>query len=212
MSVFEELKARVIAGDTKVKPSDLANARGADELAVLQAQAAEREAREAEEAALKEARDKFKAEDYEDFMTSDLDPLREAYAEAVRAIAHLHSLTQERRRAQHRIRVKASKLGLNKQPVTVGLPGVSYATKAPDPEDAERWREQYVHGDYVERAVTEGKGRRLKPHVLHTDEVFDAIQALADAEKKAAEEHGRKLREALSGKKFFDMAEALSGE
>ncbi|MEV0343657.1 hypothetical protein AB0H49_32055 [Nocardia sp. NPDC050713] len=194
MSVFEELKARVIAGDSKVTPKQLAEGRAADELAEFLALSDKRESEEREARERKEAQDAFIAGEYEDFMTTDLDPLREAYADAVRAIAKLYTLAQERRRAQSEIRRKAAKLELIQ---AVYGPSASAPHRVPVPDDRKRWMEQYIAGDYVKRAVLEGEGRQLRGHVLHTDEVFNELQERAEANKEAAAEHGRILRESV---------------
>ncbi|MFC4124286.1 hypothetical protein [Nocardia rhizosphaerae] len=201
MSVLEELKARVIAGDTKVKPADLANARGADELAVLQAQAAEREVKE-KAAAEHRAKVAEFLKEYEEFMTTDVDPLREAYAALVVAVADLHTLVEEHHKKQSDIKAKAARLGLNNHPRT----GAPIPHHAPVREDAERWRTQFVSGDYIKLAVEEGKrgfvpGRgKAVSHVLHTPERREELRSLpsgTNLKQVGIEMRDRMLNEAL---------------
>ncbi|MFJ2665634.1 hypothetical protein ACIO14_14895 [Nocardia fluminea] len=202
MSVLEELKARVIAGDAKVKPADLANARAADELAVLKAQS---DAREAKETAAAEHAAKV-AEfltDYEEFMTTDLDPLREAYAALVVAVADLHTLVEDHRKKQSEIKARAAGLGLHNHPRT----GAPMPHHAPVPEDAERWRKQYVNEDYIKLAMEEGKRGfvpsrgKASTHVLHTPERREELRSIsssANLKQVGIEMRDRILNEALS--------------
>ncbi|WP_280298763.1 hypothetical protein [Nocardia neocaledoniensis] len=200
MSVLEELKARVIGGE-KVTPKQLLDARAADELAELTALSDERKAAEKAAAEHQAKVDEFLRE-YEEFMTTDLDPLREAYAALVVAVADLHTLVEEHLKKQSQIKVRASRLGLHNHPRT----GARTPHHAPVPGDEERWRKQHVSGDYIELAVREGKtglvSQRGKTgtHVLHTPERREELRSLpssANLKQVGIEMRDRMLNEAL---------------
>ncbi|WP_069166534.1 hypothetical protein [Nocardia altamirensis] len=206
MSVLEELKARVIAGG-KATPKEYAEARATDELAELKAQSEAREAKEKADAEHQAAVAEFLT-DYEEFMTTDLDPLRDAYARVVLEVADLHTQLEEHRKKQSGIKVRASRLGLHNHPRT----GNSIPQHAPVPEDAERWRTQLVTGDYLEHAVEEGKcgfvqsrGKAVS-HVLHTPERREEIRSLNEpgVNKKQV---GAEMRD-----RILTEAEALPSE
>ncbi|MGQ4619097.1 hypothetical protein [Nocardia sp. R7R-8] len=204
MSLLEELKARVIGGE-KVTPKQYAEAQAADELAGLQKLSDEREAKEKAAAEHAAAVAKFKAEDYEEFMATDFEPLREAYANLVVAVADLHTLVQEHLNKQSQIKARAARLGLHNHPRT----GAPQSHHAPVPEDAERWRKQYVSGeDYIQLAVEEGK-RGFVPsrgkagsHVFHTAERKEELRSLnepkVNLKQLGIEMRDRMLNEALS--------------
>ncbi|MBF6214632.1 hypothetical protein IU433_14845 [Nocardia puris] len=215
MATVAELEAAVIAGDKSIKPADIEKARAAERYAELTAQSDAREAKEAEAAAHQAAVNEF-LKDYEEFMTSDLEPLREAYAALVVAVADLHTLLEDHRAKQSQIKARASKLGLHSHPMT----GEAMPHHAPVPEDAERWRAQFVYRDvparegqkergYIADAVEEGKRgflpRRGKvgTHVLHTPERKEELRSLnergADRKQLGIEMRDRILNEALSG-------------
>lgn len=201
MATVAELEAAVIAGDKSIKPADIEKARAAERYAELTAQSDAREAKEAEAAAHQAAVNEF-LKDYEEFMTSDLEPLREAYAALVVAVADVHTLTEERRKKQSEIARRSRALGL---PTHTGV-GVS-ANHAPVPEDAERWRAQFVGADYITPAVEEGKrgfpsgAGKARSHVLHTPERREELRSLTSANQKqlGIEMRDRILNEALSG-------------
>lgn len=201
----DELEAAVIAGNKSIKPADIEKARAAERFAALQAQSDAREAAEREARERKEAQEAFKAGDYEEFMTTDLEPLREAYAALVVAVADLYTLTQEHRRKQIQIMKTAMKLGLHNHPITSAV----MPHRAPVREDAERWAAQFVGVDYIESAVMEGKrgfpnaSGKAGSHVLHTPERREELRSLNEpgVNKKQAgiEMRDRILNEALSG-------------
>ncbi len=201
METVAELEARVIAGDDTVKPTQLTNALAAERLAALQRLSDERKAKEAEDNAHAEAVAQFMA-DYEKFMTTDVEPLREAYADVVVAIADLYTRLEEHKKEQAEIMGRSNRLGLSRR-------GAMGADKFHPPvrEDRERWMAQCIGGDFIELAVSEGihgfaqRNSRVIDHVLHTDERREELRTLtlADRKQRGVEMRDRMLNEALAG-------------
>ncbi len=200
METVAELEARVIAGDETVKPSQLANAQAAERLAALQRLSDERKAKEAEDDAHAEAVGEF-LKDYEEFMTTDVEPLREAYAGVVVAVADLYTLLEEHKKKQAEIMRRSVGLGLSRH----GSMGTA-RMHPPVREDRERWQEQFIGGDFIELAVSEGihgyaqRNSRVIDHVLHTPERRDELRTLTSGDRKqrGGEMRDRMLNEALA--------------
>ncbi|MFE5480528.1 hypothetical protein ACFQ9R_32845 [Nocardia sp. NPDC056541] len=190
-----DLEERVRDGDTTVTATMLEKARKEASFAQLQIDAARRgveKERQAEHAADVKA---FMA-DYEEHMAgADLTDLRGAYADAVVSVAYLFTLLEDRRREQTAIMNRGQSLGL-----TVG--------KTPVPNDADRWREQFLNPatDFVALAVEEGQkgfaSRNGQPavHVLHTPERREEIGSLPrdDKHERGIEMRDRILNEAIA--------------
>lgn len=112
---------------------------------------------------------------------ADLEQLRGAYADAVVYVAYLHTLLEDRKRAQADIMGRGRALGL---PTTDSVDPTVGAHYAPVPEDAHWWRKQFLNPrtDYLALAVQEGQrgfaSRNGQPTVyaLHTAERQDEIR------------------------------------
>lgn len=202
METVAELEARVIAGDDTVKPSQLANAQAAERLAALQRLSDERKEREAEEDAHQAAVAEFMA-DYEEFMTTDIEPIRSEYANLVVSVAALRAVLEEHLKKQYDIASRARRLGLNKRP-----DGRVVTNATPVAADRERWQAQYMHRleDYIAYAVQEGQqgfpqhNGSVALHPLLTDERREELRSLTSSDKqvRGVEMRDRILNEALS--------------
>ncbi|MGY4784951.1 hypothetical protein ACVH9Z_34305 [Rhodococcus opacus] len=105
----EELKAAVVAGDTKITAADIEKARQTEEFVELQAQAATAQAHRDRVAALEADVEAFKAE-YAELAGADLSELRDLYEDAVVVIAELHAKVKERVAEQREIEGRAGAL------------------------------------------------------------------------------------------------------
>lgn len=165
-----DLEQKVVEGDTSITASAIEKARGVARFARLKVQAVMRQAAKDAEAARDAEVEQFLA-DYEEFATSDLAPVREAYEDVVLALAHLGELVSERVEGQAQVLRRAQGLGLN-----IGPRGTL--------DEQARWRSIAVPGDtatqaldrVVDYAVREAKHgyvkdgtQKVRAHALHSD-------------------------------------------
>lgn len=160
-----DLEKAFVEGDTSITASAIEKARQAARFARLKVQAVMRQAEKDAEAARDAEVEQFLA-DYEKLGTSDLEPLREAYEDAVLSLAHLEELVAERVEAQGQVLRRAQALG-----VKVGPKSGSHDEQA-------RWRSIEVPAPdrLIDLALREAKEGYIKSppygvvvHALHSD-------------------------------------------
>ncbi|NKV31154.1 hypothetical protein GS921_15525 [Rhodococcus hoagii] len=166
-----DLEQKVVEGDTSITASAIEKARGVARFARLKVQAVMRQAAKDAEAARDAEVQQFLAE-YEEFATSDLAPVREAYEDVVLALAHLGELVSERVEGQAQVLRRAQALGL----MNIGPRGTL--------DEQARWRSIAVPGDtathaldrVIDDAVREAKHgyvkdgtQKVRAHALHSD-------------------------------------------
>lgn len=168
-----DLENKVVEGDTSITPSAIGKAKDAARFARLKVQAALRQREKDAEDARAEAVKQFRAE-YEEFATIDLDPLRDAYEDAVIALANLTDLVTTRLQDQDEVLGRAPGLG------------VSIGPKSSSPEEQARWasiavpesRSQFNRraGLVIDLALREAEHgyptdgtQVVRAHALHSD-------------------------------------------
>lgn len=170
-----DLEQKVIEGDTSITASAIDKARQAARFARLKVQAVVRQAEKGAEAARAAEVERVRAA-YEEFTKdSNLDPLREAYDNAVLAIAELDELVKERIDAERDVKWHGDRISVT------------------PPPDRASWA---VPENVVELAYLEGihgfplQNAGVHIHVLHTPERkadMEAIRASGDLHGAGAE-------------------------